>query len=234
MTREGGNRTIEQMSGSIAAVLKAECAAIHSVVARLSDEEFSSATRCSPWDVKDLLAHMWRDLFRIPTALNAPEPSHADVDAVTYWTSYDPKSDAARIAKHATETSAEYSTPTELVAAFQKISTTTFELGTHHPPQRRIALWWGPRMRLDEFLKTRVLEMVVHGLDLTDALTREPVTTTDGLAITTEILDGLLGELRPAQWDPHEYIRKGTGRQPLSTKDRQSLGDIAERLPLLA
>lgn len=222
------------MSDSIAAVLKAECDAVHAVAALLTDEEFSSASRCSPWDVKDLLAHMWRDLFRIPTALDAPEPSHADVDAVTYWTSYDPKTDAHRIAKHATETSAEYSTPAELVVAFQEISTRTFDLATQHPPQRRIALWWGPRLRLDEFLKTRVLEMVVHGLDLTDALNRDPVSTTEGLAVTTGILDGLLDDPRPPHWTPHEYIRKGTGRQPLSSDDRQSLGDAADRLPLLA
>jgi hypothetical protein len=47
-------------------------------------------------------------------------------------------------------------------------------------------------MRLDEFVPSRVLEAVVHGLDLTDALGREPMATPEGVAITAGILDELL------------------------------------------
>jgi hypothetical protein len=35
-------------------------------------------------------------------------------------------------------------------------------------------------MRLDEFVASRVVEAVVHGLDLTDALGREPMATPGG------------------------------------------------------
>jgi hypothetical protein len=38
-------------------------------------------------------------------------------------------------------------------------------------------------MRLDEFVASRVVEAVVHGMDLTDALGREPMATPEGVAI---------------------------------------------------
>ena len=45
---------------------------------------------------------------------------------------------------------------------------------------------------LDEFVASRVVEAVVHGLDLTDALGREPMATPEGVAVTAAILDDLL------------------------------------------
>jgi len=60
------------------------------LVFTLTEDEFSTPTRCEPWDIKALVAHMWRDQLRIPTVLAAtPGPPEVDVDAVGYWTSYD-------------------------------------------------------------------------------------------------------------------------------------------------
>jgi hypothetical protein len=47
-------------------------------------------------------------------------------------------------------------------------------------------------MRLDEFIPSRVVEAVVHGLDLTDAVGRGPIATPEGVAMTAAILDDLL------------------------------------------
>src|SRR5690348_6153452 len=47
-------------------------------------------------------------------------------------------------------------------------------------------------MRVDEFAASRVVEAVVHGLDLTLALGRDPIATPGGLALTAAILDDLL------------------------------------------
>lgn len=81
-----------------------------------------------------------------------------------------------------------YRTGAELTRSFADISATCYGLTGKHAPDRLIEVWWGPRMRLDEFLKTRVLELVVHGIDMTDALRREPIATNEGLSITTRIL----------------------------------------------
>jgi hypothetical protein len=47
-------------------------------------------------------------------------------------------------------------------------------------------------MRVDEFVASRIVEAVVHGIDLTQALGRDPVATAAGLATTAAILDDLL------------------------------------------
>jgi Mycothiol maleylpyruvate isomerase N-terminal domain len=72
-------------------------------------------------------------------------------------------------------------------------------------------------MRVDEFIPSRVVEAVVHGMDLTDALGRESIATPAGIAMTAAILDDLLarrtvagrpGDLR----DDLAWIRAASGR----------------------
>ena len=63
-------------------------------------------------------------------------------------------------------------------------------------------------MQVDEFVASRVVEAVVHGLDLTLALGRAPIATPEGIALTASILDDLLA-------------RRTLGRRP---------GDLADDL----
>ncbi|MCI0686348.1 MAG: hypothetical protein L0Y54_03790, partial [Sporichthyaceae bacterium] len=72
-------------------------------------------------------------------------------------------------------------------------------------------------MRLGEFVPSRVVEAVVHGLDLTDALGRPPMATPEGIALTARILDELLARRtvggRPADLtDDLAWIRAASGR----------------------
>jgi hypothetical protein len=72
-------------------------------------------------------------------------------------------------------------------------------------------------MRLDEFVPSRVVEAVVHGLDLTDALGREPIATPAGVSFTARILDELLARRtvpgRPSDLtDDFAWVRAASGR----------------------
>jgi hypothetical protein len=72
-------------------------------------------------------------------------------------------------------------------------------------------------MRLDEFVRSRVVEAVVHGMDLTDALGRGSIATPEGIAMTAEILDELLARRtvagRPAGLaDDLAWVRAASGR----------------------
>ena len=74
-------------------------------------------------------------------------------------------------------------------------------------------------MRLDEFVASRVVEAVVHGLDLTDALGRDPMATSEGVAVIAAILDDLLARKtvagRPADLsDDLAWVRAASGRGP--------------------
>ena len=74
-----------------------------------------------------------------------------------------------------------------------------------------------PLMRLDEFVLSRIVEAVVHGMDLTDALGRPAIGTPDGIAATAGLLDELLARRtnpgRPAGLgDDVAWVRAASGR----------------------
>jgi hypothetical protein len=74
-------------------------------------------------------------------------------------------------------------------------------------------------MRLDEFVPSRVVEAVVHGLDITDAVGRDPIATAEGVAVTAAIMDDLLAR-RTVAGRPHDllddlaWVRAASGRGP--------------------
>ena len=79
----------------------------------------------------------------------------------------------------------------------------------------------GDRMLLTEFLRTRVLELAVHGLDLAAALDRPPWLT-DGAAAVVEELVLPAGSARlreEAGWDRRTLVAKATGRIPFGPLD---------------
>jgi hypothetical protein len=51
--------------------------------------------------------------------------------------------------------------------------------------------------------------------------------------ISRAVLDGLLGAELQSEWDDVEYVLKGTGRVALTSADRDHLGDLALKIPLL-
>ena len=214
--------------------LAQECEGVSEVVLALSEGDFASPTRCTAWDVKELLAHMHRDVDRINVALADSPPDRADTTAVTYWRSYDPKVDGAAIADRAKERAASFESGQELAKAWdamwrRAVQTLSFtESG-------RLVETWGPKLTLEEFVKTRVLEITVHGLDLAEALSLPPAPTDAGIAVTRAILVGLLGVEPPGDlgWDDVAFIEAGTGRRPLTDRERVTLGPLAVRFPLL-
>jgi hypothetical protein len=72
-------------------------------------------------------------------------------------------------------------------------------------------------MRADEFVASRIVEAVVHGIDLAQALGREPAATARGIAATAAILDDLLARRtvpgRPPELsDDLDWIMAASGR----------------------
>ena len=206
------------MGGDPADVLGAECGRVSEVVLGLEEGDFARPTRCPPWDVRALLGHMWRDLDRVVTYLAEPTPEAPDTDSVSYWRSYNPVAEGPLISARSYEVAGRFG-----------------EVARGFDPGRLLRTRLAA-IRLDEFLRTRVVELAVHGLDMSDALGREPWITAGGSAVTREILVGLLGVEPPATlgWDDLTFIETGTGRRPLTPEDRNLLGDRAAGFPLLA
>jgi hypothetical protein len=92
-----------------------------------------------------------------------------------------------------------------------------------------------PRMTYRELVASRHVEFGVHTLDVAQATARPEVLRPDAAAIITDTLDAMLGEspVTALGWDAHDYILSGTGRRELDTAERQTLGSLADRFPLI-
>jgi uncharacterized protein (TIGR03083 family) len=216
-------------------ILAEECELVSKATLDLSEIDFERPTRCTEWNVKELLAHLNRDLERLPASLPEPSPKDVDVDAVTYWSTYDPVPDAPSISDRSKARAAAYRSGHALARVWDWFWRKVVEDCRAEPPDR-LMVTWGPSMRLDEFLKTRVVELGVHGLDLAAALGRDPWLTSGAAGVIRETLEGLLGAEPPGAlgWDDVMFIEKGTGRGALTEDERRTLAGAVARFPLLA
>src|SRR5439155_27324416 len=97
--------------------LAEECEEVSKIALDLPEDDFARPTRCTAWNVKELLGHIYRDVDRINTGLSTPPPPEATHDSVTYWKSYDPITDGRDIADRAKELAGKYGTGAELARA---------------------------------------------------------------------------------------------------------------------
>ena len=204
---------------------------VSAVLSSLTVEEGWEPTGCAGWTAVDLGFHLLSDARRALVALNTPADGPADTTAVDYWTAWRPPEPGdeeelwstrvassvhgglAGIAGRYAETSA-----AAVVAAGRA--------DLHGPVRTQ-----GHVLTVPDLLSTLVVEAAVHHLDLVVRLDR-PGPAAEPLAEVRRVLAGLLGAPLPASWDDVTAARRGTGREPLSTADRDELGAAAGAFPL--
>jgi uncharacterized protein (TIGR03083 family) len=217
--------------------LREECTEVSEIGRRLDDSDFARPTRCPLWNLKELIGHLYRDVDRINQALENPAPPTATHDSITYFRSYDPTpggADAVRVAERSKEVAARYATGRELVDAWDELWPGTLDRAATADPSR-LVVTFGPALTFDEYLKTRVLEVTVHRMDVEDALGVRGWGTDSAVSIVDDILVGLLGTEPPRSldWDVVDFIETGTGRRELTDDERTKLGvRLARRFPL--
>jgi uncharacterized protein (TIGR03083 family) len=218
--------------------LREECDALSATLRGLSERDFARSTRCAAWDVKGLVGHLHRGFDRLNDALASDPPPPATHDAVSWWRAYDPAPGSARsreVAQQSTEIAARYPTGADLARAFDALWPAALARAAA-ADGARLVVTFGPVLTLEEFLKTRVLEVTVHRLDLEDALGRRGWGTASAVGIVDDILVELLGAEPPTElgWDALDFIEAGTGRRDLTDAERRRLGPrLAKRFPLL-
>ncbi|RLP86660.1 maleylpyruvate isomerase family mycothiol-dependent enzyme [Micromonospora sp. BL4] len=205
------------------AAFRAECARLAEVLAELDDADLDRPTGCPPWTVRELIAHVRTGIGRVTDMLAAPAPPAAEVDAATYFgaAKFTPEVDADRIAggrRDARQVSRE-TLPEDLDRVWRAADVAVDAA----PPERVVRTRHGDAMRLAEFLRTRVVEVGVHGLDLAAALDRPPWLTAPAAAVIVDVLTG--GRPAPAElrWDQLTLIRKTTGRAALTGPERAAV-----------
>jgi uncharacterized protein (TIGR03083 family) len=221
-------------SSPLVGILTAECEAVSRTVLPLDEEAFALPTRCPPWSVKELLGHIWRDIDRLRTCLEAPPDEPVETDAVLYWRSYDPVADGPDISDRAKEIADAYASGRDLARSFAEMWPPRLEAVQVADPSRSVRTFH-PVLRLDEFMKTRVLETCVHRLDLLHALGSDRTISPASSGAIVPVLEALLGSPLPEAlgWSDLELVEAGTGRRRIERREAEVLGDLVERFPLL-
>jgi hypothetical protein len=171
----------------------------------------------------------------VPAVVAAPEPGGDNlVTAAGYYKAdprFSPATNAERIASAQRGADA-LGSAAALVRDFESARREAVAAVRAASPARVVLTRHGDRMLLGEFLRTRVLEVAVHGLDLAAGLDRRPWMTPAAASVIEEMVmpPGATGSLRQAfRCDHAELIAMVTGRRPLS--DAQAL--LIERCGVL-
>ncbi|MEV4713920.1 maleylpyruvate isomerase N-terminal domain-containing protein [Micromonospora sp. NPDC049374] len=230
-----------------------ECDRLGTVLRTLDRADLDRPTRCTPWTVADLLAHVRTGAGRLADMLRATVPGPAEVDAAGYFgaAKFLPEVDAARVESARVESARVESARVEaarggaasgsagsppsrpgavLAADFDRAWRATLAAVDAHPADRVVRTRHGDAMTVPEFLRTRVVEVGVHGLDLAEALDRPPWLTPTAARVIGDLLTG--GRALPADlgWDRLTLIRKATGRSPRSRAEQDALDAAGIRL----
>lgn len=174
-TRTAAPRARRYDAGRVRAALAAQTAvlrqAVHSLCTHPDAEALLAApTRLGEWTVADLVVHLGFVLDWIPVHLDDPVPE-GDPLSVTDW-ALATRTAAAAIAE-APQRDAGVS-PAELVHRFDTAADALTEVldgPAGADPARRITTRFGTIL-LADYLVTRLLETVVHGDDLAEAVDR--------------------------------------------------------------
>jgi uncharacterized protein (TIGR03083 family) len=201
------------------AALRAEGAALDPVLGAVRAEQWSQATRLERWNVRQLAAHLLRGVDRIHAYLQAPVPPRPDLTWLGYWRRANEDADHEGIAQRSIDEAARLDTTT-LASRWQESWRSAAVESEAVGPDRVMPVPFGA-MRLDHYLSTRLLEVVVHGLDLRQALGLEEVATPQGTEVAAAVCDGLLGVPRPVRLerDAVGFVLAATGRVPTEDPD---------------
>lgn len=185
-----------------------ECAAVDATLADVPAAAWPSQG-LGTWTLAELVTHLVRGVTRITEYLPEPAAQAPEFDRVSYF-QYDAAAAAPGVAERAVQEAAGVD-PTTLPGRFSVGWLAAEAAARDHGPGQLLPTFRGT-MRLDEYVATRVLEVVVHHLDVRTALDLPPASTPAAARMTMSLLEGLLGEPRPRAMGRTRFIQAATGR----------------------
>jgi hypothetical protein len=204
-------------------ILEVELAQVEQGFRGLTEAEWATPTKLRPldetkppWTLFELAGHFDISIGLTVMLMAEPQDGQVGRDRVSFFIF--PRSEVAPVVYDYAYTMVEGKTPAEMPDVLAATFTKTVE-GARSLAPDTVGRGYYALMRLDEFVASRVVEAVVHGLDLTDALGRDPMATPEGVAVTAAILDDLLARKtvagRPADLsDDMAWVRAASGRGP--------------------
>jgi uncharacterized protein (TIGR03083 family) len=203
----------------------AEARRLSAAVAGAPATAFDRPSPCPPWTAGELLGHIQVAMRRVTDMLTAPEPAADDllITAPDYYRQdarFSPATNADRIAT--AQRGAARLAPAALAAGLERTWQRAWVLEQAAPPGRVVRTRHGDLMLLTEFLRTRVLELAAHGLDLATALDLEPWLTPEAAAVVADLAlpPGTAPALRQRLgWDDVTLTAALTSRRPLTAAE---------------
>ena len=180
-------------------------------------------TRCPSWDVKGLAGHLW-NARRSARAVTSPSRRRrrATADAVTYWRSYDPVDGGAAASSQRSHRGGGAIRRGCRARTLLRRPLAGLRRGRPQRGARPACCRRGsPASASTTSARPGCSRSPVHGLDLADALAREPWITPAGTEVTVGILRALLGD-GPAA---------GLGRRGVH-RDRHRTASARRRRPI--
>lgn len=203
-------------------VLEVELNRIADVFRGLSDDQWRTPTQlvpldeeATPWTVFELAGHFDISIGLTRMLIADPQEGQVGRDRISFFIF--PRSEVAPVVYDYAYVMVEGKTPADMVGVLDETFSKTIEESRATAPET-IGSGYYALMRLDEFVASRMVEAVAHGIDLTDALGMDPIATADGIAVTASILDGVLAQRtvpgRPSDLvgDDWAWIRAASGR----------------------
>ena len=208
------------------------------VVDTVGDDEWGAGALES-WTVAELVVHTTRAASTIVDYAGVPAERILDAPADYYVAVLDKEGIHETVAERARAQASEIDVP------LRQYVTTAFweaEQVLARTPANQVLGTRAGGITLVDYLPTRVVELVVHGIDLADALGRDPVVPRVAMEVTLETL-GDLAVRRPDVVDPAQIVRALTGRgelppaanlldggaEPLSMPHRRPTGCTIDR-----
>jgi uncharacterized protein (TIGR03083 family) len=213
----------------------AESRRLAEVADGLDDASFARPSPCAPWTVGELLFHVQMTVERLGSMLAEPEPAGSGLVTASGYYRADERFSAAvnddRVAS-AQRGAARLSGAVERARAFRDARDRAYSLAAAASPGRVLLTRHGDRMLLADFMRTRVLELAVHGLDLAAALDQAPWMTERAASVTSDLLLSGVDAARLRQatgWTLVMLIAKLTGRVPLTAPETDVVGSLGIR-----
>lgn len=214
------------IAGGTLEAFREESGALVGVLARLPTSAWGRRTRCDPWQVRDVVAHVLTVLARVPDMIASPAPARPDTTTTGYYRADHRFSDSANADR--IRTSQQRAAVRDATSLVQDLTVTAQSVIAHcrqEPIGRVVETRHGDAMLLSAFLSTRIVELAVHGLDIADAAGRHPWLTTAAAEHLQRLLFGPDWHTSVAAlgWDPVTLLRKTTGRGPVTAKEEAEL-----------
>jgi hypothetical protein len=202
--------------------LEVELGRVEQTFRDLSDEQWQAPTNLRPldetkphWTVFELAGHFDISIGLTVMLMAEPQSGQVGRDRTSFFIF--PRSEVAPVVYDYAYKMVEGKTPQQMPDVLHETFAKTVEGAKSMAPDT-VGPGYYALMRLDEFVASRVVEAVVHGLDLTDAIGREPIATAEGVAVAAAIMDDLLARKtvpgRPADLadDDLAWVRAASGR----------------------